>query len=102
LYKVATSVSDTVFSATDLRIDIENKEIQATTSVEDLTARIAENLKDISSMEITASTSDFIADAMKFLARAETYVQEGDTENAIISLQAYDRIVADIRLILLP
>jgi len=102
LYKVATSVSDTVFSATDLRLDIENKEIEATTTVEELVMRIAENKKNLGDMEVTASTTDMIVEAGKFLSKSEEYVQVPDIENAIISLQAYDRIVAEIKLILLP
>lgn len=102
LYKVATSVSDTVFSATDLRIDIENKEIEATTTTETLTARIEADKKYIDSLEFNASTTDAVLDAKKFLTKAEEYIQAGDTENTIISLQAHDRIVAEIKLILLP
>lgn len=102
LYKVATSVSETVFSATDLRIDIENKEIEATTTVETLTARIEADKKYIDSLEFNASTTDAILDAKKFLTKAQEYIQAGDTENTIISLQAHDRIVAEIKLILLP
>ncbi len=102
LYKVATSVSETVFSATDLRVDIENKEIEATTTVEDLVARITESKKTIEDIEVTASTTDMIAEAKKFLTKSEEYVAVSDIENTIISLQAYDRIVAEIKLILLP
>ena len=102
LYKVATSVSDTVFSATDLRLDIERKETQATTSLSDITTRIEEDRKFLADLEVNASTTDNVADAQKFLTKSEEYVQAGDIENAIISLQAHDRIVAEIKLILLP
>jgi hypothetical protein len=102
LYKVATSVSDTIFSATDLRVDIENKEIEATTSVTDLIARIEVATKNLADMEVNASTTDLIGYATTHLTKAAEYIAADNTENAIISLQAHDRIVAEIRLILLP
>lgn len=106
LYKVATSVSDTVFSATDLRLDIERKETEATTTVEAVTERVELAKKTLVDIETNASTTDLVKEAYRFVAKAEEYVQAGDIdanlENAIISLQTYDRILAEIRLILLP
>lgn len=102
LYKVATSVSATVFSTTDLRVDIENKEIEATTSVSDLISRIETDKKVLADMEVNVSTTDLIADATKHLTKASEYIAADNIENAIISLQAHDRIVAEIKLILVP
>lgn len=102
LYKVATSVSATVFETTDLRLDIERKETQATTSLKELTDRIETDKKVLAGLEVNASTTSNIEEAKVFLARAEQYVQDGNIENAIISLQAHDRIVAEVQLMLLP
>jgi hypothetical protein len=106
LYKVATSVSATVFETTDLRLDIERKETQATTeattSVKDLTDRIEADKKILADLEVNASTTSNITEATTFLSKSEEYVKAGNVENAIISLQAYDRIVAEVQLILLP
>lgn len=102
LYKVATSVSDTVFSATDLRLDIERKETEATTTIDAVLERLEADKKVLVDMETNASTTDLVKDAYKFIAKAEEYIAADDIENAIISLQAHDRIVAEIKLILLP
>lgn len=102
LYKVATSVSDTVFSATDLRLDIERKETEATTTVDEVSVRVEDAKKTLIDIETNASTTDLVKEAYRFVVKAEEYVKENNAENAIISLQAYDRILAEIRLILLP
>ncbi|MES2986005.1 MAG: hypothetical protein V4686_02675 [Patescibacteria group bacterium] len=111
LYKVATSVSDEVMETTDLRLELERKETEvsvleasssATTTVKGIQDRLTEDKKELSDIESTASTTEMLAEAQKFLLKSEEYVQAGNVENAIISLQAHDRIVAEIKLILLP
>ena len=104
LYKVSTSVEQEVFSAIDLRVDIEKKEsnnISSTTKV-DIKGRIEKDKKEIVAYESNGSTIDMLADAQKALEVAQSYVNKGDFENAIISLQLHDRIVADLKIILLP
>lgn len=104
LYKVATSVSDSVFETTDLRLDIERKETESTTTAAELATRIENSKKLISKLEDeeNASTTSVLAEAKTHLTKSEEYMQKGDIENAIISLQAHDRIVAEVQLILLP
>ncbi len=104
MYKVSTSVEQEVFKAIDLRVDIENKEsnkISSTTEV-DTEKRIAVAIKEIGDLEKNASTTDLINDAQKSLETAQKYLDAKDFENAIISLQSHDRIVADLKIILVP
>lgn len=104
LYKVSTSVEAEVFSAIDLRVDIERKEkynISTSTELE-VKTKIENAKKDILSFEKNASTTDIIAEAEKAITTSEDHLSKGDIENAIISLQSHDRIVADLRVILLP
>lgn len=104
LYKVATSVKDEVFEAIDLRVDIENKEslnISSTTKA-DVQTRIDQAKKDILTFEANASTTDMIASAQTSIDTSEKHLIGDDLANAIISLQLYDRIVAELESILLP
>lgn len=111
LYKIATSVSDEVFETTDLRLELERKEAEAsvllssssaTTTAKGIQDRLDTNKKELSDIEDTASTTEMLVLANKFLAKSEEYVKAGEIENAIISLQAHDRIVAELKLMLLP
>lgn len=111
LYKVATSVSDEVFETTDLRLELERKEAEAsvslasssaTTTAKSIQDRLNADKKELSDIEDTASTTEMLAEAHKFLTKSEEYVKAGEIENAIISLQAHDRIVAELKLMLLP
>lgn len=111
LYKVATSVSDEVFETTDLRLELERKEAEAsvslasssaTTTAKSIQDRLNADKKELSDIENTASTTEMLAEAHKFLTKSEEYVKAGEIENAIISLQAHDRIVAELKLMLLP
>lgn len=104
LYKVSTSVEQEVFSAIDLRVDIEKKESNSVSSTTeaDIKKRIEKDKKEISSYEQNATTTDMLVDAGNAIDVAESYVNKGDFENAIISLQLHDRIVADLKIILLP
>lgn len=111
LYKVATSVSDEVFETTDLRLELERKEAEvstvlssssASTTVKDLQDRVLAEKKELSAIEDTASTTDILSEAKRHLEKSEEYVNAGEIENAIISLQAHDRIVAELKLMLLP
>jgi len=104
LYKVSTSVQQEVFSAIDLRVAIENKEYTkiSSTTESDVKKKIETAKKSISTFEANASTSDMIEDASKSIVTAESYLNKGELENAIISLQSHDRIVADLKIILLP
>ncbi len=104
LYKVSTSVEEEVFSAIGLRVDIEKKESNniSSTTESNIKERIAKDKKEIASYEKNASTTDLVIDAQKALEVAESYVNKEDFENAIISLQLHDRIVADLKIILLP
>lgn len=111
LYKVATSVSEEVFETTDLRLELERKEAEvsvsmssssATTTAKGIQDRLNAEKKELSNLESTASTTEMLAEAEKFLVKSEEYVKAGEIENAIISLQAHDRIVAELKLMLLP
>lgn len=104
LYKVSTSVEAEVFNAIDLRVDIERKEkYNISTSTEsEVKTKIEEAKKEIIKFEKNASTTDIIAEAEKAITTSEDHLLKGDIENAIISLQSHDRIVADLRVILLP
>jgi len=104
LYKVSTSVESEVFSAIDLRVDIERKEQTniSTTTENDIKNRIVAAKKQIASFDTNASTTDMIDDSEKAIATAEEYLNKGEFENAIIALQLHDRIVADLKIILLP
>lgn len=104
LYKVSTSVQAEVFSAIDLRVDIEKKESNniSTTTEDDLTKRLDLAKKDILDFEVNASTTDMIDSAKKTIEISDKYLKDKDLENAIISLQLYDRIVAELKTILLP
>lgn len=109
LYKVSTSVKQEVFEAIDLRVDIETKEgfnISTTTEL-DIKDRIASAKENMSRFNNnTASTTDSIKDvidsAQKSIENAELNLEKKDFRNAIISLQLYDRIVAELKTILLP
>ncbi len=108
LYKVATSVSDEVFETTDLRVELERKEAEAsisasssaTTTTKNIQERLEGDKKELADLEDTASTTEMLAEANKFLLKSETYLKAGEIENAIISLQAHDRIVAELKLLL--
>ncbi len=104
LYKVSTSVESEVFSAIDLRVDIERKEKNniSTSTEKEVEDRIIAAKKDILDFEKNASTTDIIVEAEKSIVVSEDHLKAGDIENAVISLQSYDRIVADLRVILLP
>ncbi len=104
LYKVSTSVEAEVFKAIDLRVDIENKEYTniSSTTESDIKERLSDAEKNIASFEETASSTDLLIDAKKAIDVAEDYLNKGDFENAIISLQLHDRILADLKIILLP
>jgi hypothetical protein len=104
LYKVSTSVEAEVFSAMDLRLDIERKEKYSisTSTEKEVVERIIAAKKDILDFDKNASTTDIILEAEKSIVVSEDHLNAGDIENAIISLQSYDRIVADLRVILLP
>ncbi len=104
LYKVSTSVKAEVFEAIDLRVDIEKKESNniSTTTEADLTERLVLANKDILDFEVNASTTDMIDSAKKTIEISDKYLKDKDFENAIISLQLYDRIVAELKTILLP
>lgn len=108
LYKVAPAVQTEVAATTDLRVKLEKKETldtaeassTASTSIA-ISDRIEAYKKSSADLEANASTTDLIADAQKYLAKSEDYLKNKDVENAIISLQVYDRIVAEVKLILL-
>lgn len=104
LYKVSTSVEQEVFSAIDLRVTIEKKESNniSSSTESDIKARIDKDKKEFVTYKSNASTTDMLTDAMKAINVAESYVNKGDFENAIISLQLHDRIVAELKIILLP
>jgi hypothetical protein len=104
LYKVSTSVQAEVFSAIDLRVDIERKEKNniSTSTESDTKTKIEDAKKEIVSFEKNASTTDIILEAEKSIATSEEHLKAGDIQNAVIALQSYDRIVADLRVILLP
>lgn len=107
LYKIGASVSDAVSETTDLRLELERKEAEvststATSTTKKLIDRLATDKKELEDIEKTASTTDMLADANKFLIKSEAYLQVGEIENSIISLQAHDRIVAELKLMLLP
>lgn len=104
LYKVATSVESEVFSAMDLRLDIERKEKNniSTSTENELKQRLEAAKKDILDFEKNASTTDIILEAENTISISENHLNTGDIENAVISLQSYDRIVADLRVLLLP
>lgn len=104
LYKVATSVESEVFSAMDLRLDIERKEKNniSTSTENELKQRLEAAKKDILDFEKNASTTDIIIEAENTINISENHLNTGDIENAVIALQSYDRIVADLRVLLLP
>jgi len=104
LYKVATSVKQEVFSAIDLRVDVEKKEANniSTTTEVDVTKKIQLAQKDILVFDVNASTTEMIDSAKKALEISDKYLKDKDFQNAIISLQLHDRIVAELKTILLP
>jgi hypothetical protein len=104
LYKVATSVQSEVFSAIDLRVDVEKKEVNniSTTTEVDVTKKIQQAQKDILAFDVNASTTEMIDSAKKALETSDEYLKDKDFQNAIISLQLHDRIVAELKTILLP
>jgi len=104
LYKVSTSVEQEVFEAIGLRNDIERKEYNTISSSteSDVVKKIELAQKEIKTFENNASTTDMILEAEKTLELADKYISDKDLENAIISLQIYDRIVAELKIILLP
>lgn len=111
LYKVATSVSDEVIETTGLRLELERKEAEvsvsmssssATTTAKGIQDRVTADRKELSDIEDTASTTEMLTEAHKFLAKSEEYLKTGEIEKSIISLQAHDRIVAELKLMLLP
>jgi hypothetical protein len=108
LYKVSTSVQQEVFEAIDLRVDIERKEkYNISTSTEsDIEKRLVLARENVSSFDKNASTTEQVSDMMisaeKSIENAEQSLKDKDFENAIISLQLYDRIVAELKTILLP
>ena len=104
LYKVSTSVEQEVFASIDLRVDIEKKESSSISSSteSDISKRIETAKKELSSIEDNSSTTDMIAEANKAITVSEGYLKEKDFSNAIISLQLYDRILAEVKAILIP
>lgn len=105
LYKVATSVEQEVFKAIDLRLDIEKQEANNASATDAITLdkRIKDARKEFSDFaSSTVAREDNIKDADNAITAAEAYFKAGDTEKAIISLQTYDRILAEVNNILLP
>jgi hypothetical protein len=108
LYKVSTSVQQEVFEAIDIRVDIERKEkYNISTSTEsDISKRIDVAKENLLTFDKNASTTEVVVDMMKSaedsIENAEQKLKDKDFENAIISLQLYDRIVAELKTILLP
>ena len=104
LYKVSTSVEAEVFKAIDLRVDIENKEYTniSSTTESDIKERLNDAKENLADFDETASSTEMLIDAKKAMDVAEGYLDKGDFENAIISLQLHDRILADLKIILLP
>ena len=81
-----------------------NKEytkISSTTN-SDIKERLTEAKEDFDSFDKTASSTEMLVDAKKAIGVAQEYLNKGDLENAIISLQLHDRILADLKIILLP
>ena len=117
LYKVAPAVQTEVTAATDLRVKLEKKETLATVEASSTAStsiaiadRLSADRQELEDLEVKASadgaiiatsTADLIADANKYLDKAGEYLKNKDAENAIISLQIYDRTVAEAKLILL-
>jgi hypothetical protein len=109
LFAVAPQVADEVFAAIDLRVELEKKEVvniafatgtASTTPEVDLRARIVDISKELDGFTVNASSSDMIAEAKASLKKAEDYIVAGDIQAAVITLQACDRIVADLRRLL--
>ena len=104
LYKVSTSVQQEVFEAIDLRVDIEKKEYTniSSSTESDIQARIVAANKDLATFNKTATTSEMLEQAQKSVEIASKYLQDKDLGDSIISLQLHDRIVAELKVNLLP
>lgn len=112
LYKVSPEVKEEVLAATDLRVELEKKEVvQIALSPEDSatsTVEKAEALKvkidalraEIDGFVVNASTTDMIADAKAALKKSEDYFVASDIERTVLSLQACERVVAELRLVI--
>ena len=115
LYKVAPAVQAEVTAATDLRVKLEKKETLATVEAsttahtnDTMVNRIKQSRDTLIELENLAktdtdatTTKDLFVDAKRYLEKADTYMKGQETENTIISLQTYDRIVAEIKLFLI-
>ncbi|MEN9604631.1 MAG: hypothetical protein RJB39_316 [Candidatus Parcubacteria bacterium] len=110
LFAMSPAVAEEVFAATDLRVELEKKErvniafgtsSATSTLVADLQVKIDGLKKELDGFASTSSSSPLIADARATLEKAEKYLAESKIEETVITLQACDRIVAEVRLLLL-
>ncbi len=110
LFAVAPAVAEEVFAATDLRVELEKQEVvnfafssttATSTSVSELQEKLDGFSKELKSFDNNASTTLLIADAQTALDKAQAYLKENSIQEAVITLQAAERIVAEIRLVLL-
>lgn len=110
LFAMAPAVAEEVFAATDLRVELEKQEVvniafsattSATSSIADLQIKLNDFRTQLDGFEANASTTPLIADARSSLDKAQVYLNEDKVEEAVITLQATERIVAEIRQLLL-
>lgn len=110
LFAVAPAVAEEVFAATDLRVELEKQEVvnlafsttsTATSSIAELQTKIDGFKTELGEFEANASSTSLIADATSSLEKAQVYLNDNKIEEAVITLQATERTVAEIRLLLL-
>lgn len=110
LFAMAPAVADEVFAATDLRVELEKKEVAnlafsatstATSSIPELQVRLDGFKVELDAFEANASSTPLIADARAAIEKAQVYLNENKVEEAVITLQAAERIVAELRQLLL-
>lgn len=110
LYTMSPQVVEEVLAATDLRVKLEKKEVvqialepSATSSVAPeagVALKIESLYKELDGFQLTEDKTELIADVKATLKKAQDYLDQKDTERAVITLQAAERIVAELRLLL--
>lgn len=107
LYTVSPAVVEEVLAATDLRLKLEKKEVVqlaieplpdvASSTPEVLKKKITALYTELDSFKIPEDKKELTDTARATLKKAEDYIVALDTERAVITLQAAERIVAEIR-----
>ena len=107
LYTVSPVVVEEVLAATDLRLKLEKKEVVklaiepeddiASSTPETVKKKISALYTELDSFKVTDDKKELVDTAKAALKKSEDYLASSDLERAVITLQAAERTVAELR-----